>query len=288
MLEQGQLIVYTKGKVNKYNVKHYAKGVDKFDQCPVIILIDEGTAAAAEIVAGALQDNDRALIVGRRSFGKGLVQVPIQLHDGSQLRLTVARYYTPSGRLIQKSYTEGIADAQTSMITKYTQGEYFHADNIHFGDTSKYLTHKGRTVYGGGGIIPDYFVPLEVHTHASYCDQLHAKYILQQYALEYADQHREVLIAMGYEQYRSHFEVSDLLLKKLTTQASKADVPYDDRLFRIDKARIKLILKAYIARSLWQEHGFYSIYHQGDTDLQKALQLFDEAEVLLAQASTDG
>ena len=287
LLYQGQLIVYTKGKMNKYNAKYYAKGEDKFDQCPVIVLIDEGTASAAEIVAGALQDNDRALIVGKRSFGKGLVQVPIQLHDGSQLRLTVARYYTPSGRFIQKSYTEGVIDDQTDLITKYKQGEYFHADNIQFNDALKYQTVQGRTVYGGGGIMPDYFVPLEVHSNTIYLDLLHAKHILQQHALEYVDQHREILTTMGYERYYDQFEVSDLMLKKCAAQASKAGVAYDDQLFRIDKVRIKLLLKAYIARGIWKEKGFYPIYHQGDEEFQKALQLFDEAEALIAKSVVD-
>ena len=288
LLDQGQLIVSTKGRTNKYNTKYYAKGEDKFDQCPVIVLIDEGTASAAEIVAGALQDNDRALIVGRRSFGKGLVQVPIQLHDDSQLRLTVARYYTPSGRFIQKSYEEGMTDYHADLIARYKQGEYFHADNIQFDDALKHQTSKGRTVYGGGGIMPDYFVPLEVGLRTVYLDQLQAKNILQQYALEYADQHRDILIAMEYEGYYSKFEVSDLMLKKLIAQAEKAGIPYDEKAFRTAKVRIRLLLKAYIARNIWREQGFYPTYHHDDEEFQKALQLFDEAEALVQKPSMDG
>jgi carboxyl-terminal processing protease len=287
LLDQGQLIVYTKGKTSKYNTKYYAKGDDKFDQCPVIVLIDEGTASAAEIVAGALQDNDRALIVGRRSFGKGLVQVPIPLHDGSQLRLTVARYYTPSGRFVQKSYGDGVTDYHADLIARYKQGEYFHADNIQFDAALKHQTSKGRTVYGGGGIMPDYFVPREVCAHTTYLDQLQAKDFLRQYALEYVDQHRETLTAMEYERYYSQFEVSDLMLKKFIAQASNAGVPYDDKAFRIAKAHIKLWLKAYIARNIWREQGFYPIYHQNDEEFQKALQLFDEAEALIQKPIID-
>jgi carboxyl-terminal processing protease len=287
LLDQGQLIASTKGRTNKYNAKYYAKGEDKFDQCPVIVLIDEGTASAAEIVAGALQDNDRALIVGRRSFGKGLVQVPIQLHDDSQLRLTVARYYTPSGRFIQKSYEEGMTDYHADLIARYKQGEYFHADNIQFDDALKHQTSRGRTVYGGGGIMPDYFVPLDVGLRAVYLDQLQAKNTLQQYALEYADQHRDILIAMEYEGYYSKFEVSDLMLKKLIAQAEKAGIPYDEKAFRTAKVRIRLLLKAYIARNIWREQGFYPIYHQNDEEFQKALQLFDEAEALVQKPSID-
>ncbi len=287
LLNQGQLIVYTKGKTSKYNTKYYAKGEDKFDQCPVVVLIDEGTASAAEIVAGALQDNDRALIVGRRSFGKGLVQVPIPLHDGSQLRLTVARYYTPSGRFIQKSYGAGVKDYHSDLIARYKQGEYFHADNIQFDAALKHHTSKGRTVYGGGGIMPDYFVPLEVGLYAAYLDSLQAKDVLRLYALEYIDQHRETLTAMEYEKYYSQFEVSDLMLKKLIAQASEAGVPYDDKAFRIAKTHIKLLLKAYIARNIWREQGFYPIYHQNDEEFQKALQLFDEAEALIQKPIID-
>jgi carboxyl-terminal processing protease len=288
LLDQGQLIVSTKGRTNKYTTKYYAKGEDKFDQCPVIVLIDEGTASAAEIVAGALQDNDRALIVGRRSFGKGLVQVPIQLHDDSQLRLTVARYYTPSGRFIQKSYGEGVTDYHADLIARYKQGEYFHADNIQFDDALKHQTSKGRTVYGGGGIMPDYFIPFEVGSHTAYLDQLQAKNVLQQYALEYVDQNRDTLTAMEYEGYYSKFEVSDLMLKKLIAQASNAGVPYDDKAFRTAKAHMKLLLKAYIARNIWRDQGFYPIYHQDDEEFQKALQLFDEAEALIRKPSMDG
>jgi carboxyl-terminal processing protease len=287
LLNQGQLIVYTKGKTSKYNTKYYAKGEDKFDQCPVIVLIDEGTASAAEIVAGALQDNDRALIVGRRSFGKGLVQVPIALHDGSQLRLTVARYYTPSGRFIQKPYGEGGADYHSELIARYKQGEYFHADNIQFDDALKHHTSTGRTVYGGGGIMPDYFVPIETCSHAIYLDQLQAKNILQQYALEYVDRHREALTAMGYEGYYERFEVSDLMLKKIVAQAGQAGIPHDDKILRAAKAQMSLLLKAYIAKNIWREQGFYPIYHQNDEEFQKALKLFDEAEMLILKKVID-
>lgn len=287
LLDQGQLIVYTKGKTNKYNMKYYAKGGDKFARCPVIVMVDEGTASVTEIVAGALQDNDRALIVGKRTFGRGLVQLPIQLSDGAQVRLTVARYCTPSGRFIQKPYGEEVTDYHTDLIARYKQGEYFHADNIPFDDASKYQTSKGRTVYGGGGIMPDYFVPMEALACTAYLDQLQAQNILQEYALAYAEQHREVLAAMEYARYCQRFEVSDLMLKKLIAQADKAGVSYDDSTLLVANDQIKQLLKALIARNIWSEQGFYPIYHQSDDVFQKALKLFDEAETLLSPVIID-
>ncbi|MEL6539746.1 MAG: S41 family peptidase, partial [Bacteroidota bacterium] len=281
MLSQGQLIVYAKGKAEKYSTKYHAKGEDHFDECPIIVLIDEGTAAAAEILAGALQDNDRALIVGRRSFGKGLVQAPIQLNDGSQLRLTVARYYTPSGRFIQRSYNEGTEDYHAELIKRFKQGEYFRTDNIQFDETRKYQTSKKRIVYGGGGIMPDYFTPLDDSAESIYVSQLSA--FVQAYALEYTDQHREKLAAMTYEQYRDKFTVSDFMLGQVITQATKAEFICDEKVFLAVKERIRLRLKACIARNVWQEQGFYPIYQQDDSELQKALALFDEAEALLRQ-----
>lgn len=281
LLDQGQLITHTKGKVTKYTVKHYAKGGDKFDRCPVIVLVDEGTSAAAEVVVAALQDNDRALIVGRRTFGKGLVQVPVQLSDNTQLRLTVARYYTPSGRLIQKPYEETVGGYHSDLIARYKQGEYLHVDNIEFDDVLKYQTSRGRTVYGGGGIMPDYFIPTETLSYDAYYDQLQAKNILQQYVLEYIDQHREALNIIKYDKYCDKFEVSDLMLKKVIAQANKAGLPDDDQVSHAAKDYIKFFLKALIARNMWGASGFYPIYHQKDGVLQKALQLFGEAEALL-------
>ncbi len=287
LLDQGQLIAYTKGKVSKYTTKYYAKGSDKFDRCPLIVLVDEGTASAAEVVAGALQDNDRALIVGRSTFGRGLIQVPIQLSDNAQLRLTVARYYTPSGRVIQKPYGEIVEGYHAGLMARYKQGDYLHVDNIEFDDVLKYQTSKGRIVYGGGGIIPDYFIPVDALSHDAYHDQLQAKNVLQQYALEYVDQYRKTLTTMKYEKYYGDFEVSDLMLKKLISQASKLGLSDDHQVLHVAEDRIRLLLKAFIARNIWGAQGFYPIYHQKDGDLQKSLQLFGEAEALLQSTTID-
>ena len=174
-----------------------------------------------------------------------------------------------------------------NLIARYKQGGYFHIDNIELDDVLKYQTSSGRTVYGGGGIMPDYFIPIEKLSNDTYHDQLQAKNILQQHALAYVDQHRKALTAMKYERYYKEFEVSDLMLKKLISQANQSGLPGDTQAIHVAEDRIKLLLKALIARNVWGEPGFYPIYHQKDGDLRKALQLFGEAEALLYPAVVD-
>jgi carboxyl-terminal processing protease len=283
MLEADKLIVYTQGKISKYNTKYYSKGKNNLLQIPIIVLINEGSASASEILAGALQDHDRALIVGRRSFGKGLVQRPIQLSDGSQLRLTVARYYTPSGRFIQKPYDQKEADYQLDLANRYTRGEYFHADSIHFDDSLQYKTAKGRTVYGGGGIMPDYFVPLDTTQYNAAIEQLLGKYILQQYALEYAQVHKESLSNMPYATYDEHFIITPAMLAQLNKQAQTAGIVQDKQVSSQSQPQIKLLLKAYIARNIWREQGFYALLNQEDKIFKQAIQLFEEAANLIKE-----
>ena len=284
-LRDDALIVYTEGKQPRYNSKANAYREGLFENQPIIVLIDEGSASASEIVAGALQDNDRALIVGRRSFGKGLVQMPIPLDDGSELRLTISRYYTPSGRSIQKPYEEGAKQYGQDMRQRYEHGELFSADSIHFDDSLKYETiNKGRIVYGGGGIMPDFFVPLDTSniSNAS-LGSLYNTNAIREYTLLYYENNKADLEAMDYEDYRRDFEVSDKMLNDLFDIARKAGEEIDEEEMEQATAFIKNRVKGLIARSVWGNDGAFPIFNQQNIVLQKALDLFDEAERLASR-----
>ena len=176
-------------------------------------MINEGSASASEILAGALQDNDRALIVGRRSFGKGLVQMPIPLNDGSELRLTISRYFTPSGRSIQKSYQNGWEDYESDLTKRFQHGEIFNPDSIHFDDSLKYKTLRGRIVYGGGGIMPDVFVAPDTSENSRYLTELYSKNVIREFALNYYRDHRKEFKKMPFAEFQQTFTVSDNMLK---------------------------------------------------------------------------
>ena len=270
-------IVYTDGKGSKYDSETYARMKGEFEQGPLVVLLDEGSASASEIVAGALQDNDRALIVGRRSFGKGLVQMPIPLNDGSELRLTISRYYTPSGRSIQKPYIAGGEDYEQDIYNRFQRGEYFHPDSIHFNETLKYKTQNGRVVYGGGGIMPDIFVARDTTELTNYLNQLYAKNLVREYALDYYHDHRKDLEKVPFARFRASFEVSDKMLQDLVREASALKIPYDDADFNRSRTLLKNNIKAYIARSIYGANGFYPVYHEKDDELKQALQHIDQA-----------
>ena len=280
-LKDNKLIVYTEGKQPRYNseARAYRKGA--FEEQPLIVLIDEGSASASEIVAGALQDNDRALIVGRRSFGKGLVQLPISLSDNSELRLTISRYYTPSGRSIQKPYEPGSDDYSKEIVHRFEHGEFFNKDSIMFNDSLRFTTTKGRIVYGGGGIMPDYFVPLDTaEGRTKYFGQLYTSNALREYTLAYYEKHRKELEAMDYRDFYQDFKVTDEMLQDLNRTAKNLGVEYDAKDFNQSKVIIKNNVKAWIARSVWDSKGFYPILNENNEVLQKALEMFDEAEKL--------
>ena len=255
-LSSGKKIVFTHGKEKKYDSQALSTSKGDFESGDLIILLNEGSASASEILAGALQDNDRALIVGRRSFGKGLVQSPFDLSDGSELRLTISRYYTPTGRSIQKPYEDG-DEYSRDILSRYNHGEFFHADSIRFNDTLKYTTPNGRTVYGGGGIMPDYFVPLDTTLTSHYLNELYTSTSIQEYTFGYGEQHREELLEKGFDHFLEKFVVTDRMLADLVQAGERNKVKPDKKELAKKERLFKVHIKAQIARKLWNNEVFF-------------------------------
>lgn len=275
MLDGKKKIVYTDGKGETFDDELYASRKGDFEDGPIIVLINEGSASASEIVSGALQDNDRALIVGRRSFGKGLVQKPFSLADGSQLRLTISRYYTPSGRCIQKSYD----NYESDLVERYRQGEFFHADSIKFDESQKHKTLQGRTVYGGGGIMPDIFIPRDTSHFSNYLDSVFFNpTLVRDFVIDYVNGNRKSLQKMGVDKYVKDFKIEGKVEDAFLSKAKSMGVTFDAEGYKTSGAFIRNQLKARIARLMWQDEGFYRVSHKEDEELQKALEFFGKAK----------
>ena len=275
-LGSGELIVYTEGRRNPRR-EFFAKGDGKHQSGKLVVLVDEYSASASEIVAGAVQDWDRGLVVGRRSFGKGLVQRPIDLPDGSMIRLTVARYYTPAGRCIQKPY-ESIEQYNADLIERYNRGEMMSADSIHFPDSLKCTTlKKGRVVYGGGGIMPDYFVPVDTTLFTKYHSRLSNKGVLLKVHFQLIDAHREEWTKKfdDYAVFSRDFELDEAMMQQLIEEGKKEGVAYNEEEFRKSEPLIKLQLKALIARDLWDMNEYYHTINVVNESVKKAVELLE-------------
>jgi carboxyl-terminal processing protease len=271
-LEADKLIVYTEG-MNRPRSYAYATRKGQFETQALIVLMNEGSASASEIIAGAVQDNDRGMIIGRRSFGKALVQEQLSLPDGSAVRLTIARYYTPTGRCIQRPYENGAEDYYDSFYERFRNGEIQSADSIHFDDSLKYTTPGGRTVYGGGGIMPDIYVPYNSKDYPEFYNKLLDRGLIFRYAFKYTDTHRESLNSYTtVEDYDNNFHIGNTMFNDFLSYAEEMGVERDADGIRRSEQRIKTLMKAFIGRNLFDDNGFYPIYHRIDETFLRAIE----------------
>jgi carboxyl-terminal processing protease len=274
-LDKGEPILYTEG-INQPRKTYNASGRNSLSDIGVFVLIDEFSASASEIFAGAMQDNDRGIVIGRRSFGKGLVQEQIPLMDGSALRLTVARFYTPSGRCIQKSYEDGNEEYFNDLYARFSHREQLVADSINFNDSLKYTTSSGRTVYGGGGIMPDIFVPMDTTGNSEYYNKIYRKGLIYTFAYTYADRHRETLSQFTEASEFDTFLDNQNVLNEFVAFAAEKGIPKDVGGLKASEKIINIQLKAYIARNIIGEEGFYPIISEIDNTLLKAIEIAEK------------
>jgi len=279
VLNDKRLIVYTEGIKNPKQ-EYFTTTKGGFEQGKLVVLIDEGSASATEIVSGAIQDYDRGLIIGRRSFGKGLVQKPFKLTDGSAIRLTTARYFTPSGRCIQRSYKNGKEDYYKELAKRYSKGELSEKDSIALPDSLKFETlNSKRTVYGGGGVMPDIFIPIDTTMYSDYFGKVNRKGLLNEFALTYLDDKRERLL----EEYKTvsnfkiNFDAEKELLNDFIAYAANNEVKEDDEQITKSKKLIVIRLKALIARNMWDTSAFYEIANELNDSFLKAIEVINDS-----------
>ena len=276
-LGRDQLIVYTQGLKQAKKI-YNASGIGGFEKGKIIVLVDEYSASASEIVSGAIQDWDRGLIVGRRTFGKGLVQGQMPLVDGSIIRLTTARYYTPSGRSIQKPYKNGLEKYQKDIAERIKNGELLHSDSIHFPDSLRFETLRlKRIVYGGGGLMPDVFVPFDTTKYSDYHRNLVSKGIINKVTAIYVNNNRAKLKKefLNFDKFSKNFEISDQLLTELKNAGIKDKIEFNEDQYKLSVGLIKLQLKALIARDLWDMNEYYMIMDAENESLQKAVEILN-------------
>ena len=279
-LKTGELIVYTEG-LNNPKKKYSATNKGAFDKGKLVVIINEGSASASEIVSGAIQDWDRGVLIGRRTFGKGLVQRQFPLTDGSATRLTIAHYYTPTGRSIQKPYDKGVDDYRKDISQRLKNGELQHQDSIHFTDSLKFQTlETGRTVYGGGGIMPDIFVPLDTTSYTNYYRDIVRKGLLNKYVMGKVDGQRKDLLAKypDFNSFKLNFETDTLLLNELVAKAEEEGIDKNEEQLKLSQEQMLNTMKALMGRDLYEDGNYFEIANEIDPLVLKAYEIINDSK----------